>query len=77
MDVVKAAKAAPGSTPVIVVSRVVDIPLYLDVLESGAYDFIVPPLTSAELAPMIRAEILREPGDNGGAPYEASWGRRV
>jgi DNA-binding NtrC family response regulator len=60
-DVLKAASAVPGSIPVIVVSRVIDIPLYLDVLESGAYDFIVPPLASADLAHIVGGALLKEP----------------
>jgi two-component system OmpR family response regulator len=41
--------------PVIIVSRLVDIDLYLTVLESGAADFIVPPFQAAELAHVMRS----------------------
>lgn len=44
--------------PVIVVSRLVDIPLYLDVLESGAADFIVPPFREADLAYVVEGALL-------------------
>ena len=55
-NVLKGASAVPASIPVIVVSRVIDIPLYLDVLESGAYDFIVPPLASGHRLDMYTRE---------------------
>jgi DNA-binding NtrC family response regulator len=41
-DVLRTSRSFQSGPPVIVVSRVVDIPLYLDALESGAYDFVVP-----------------------------------
>jgi len=68
-DVLKAARAAPTGAPVIVVSGLVDMKLYLDVLERGAYDFVVPPLTSAELAHIIRAAILKGSNHSRGKPY--------
>ena len=58
-DVLKAACAVPPRPPVIVVSRLVDIQLYVDVLESGAYDFVVPPLNSAGLVHIVRGAILK------------------
>jgi DNA-binding NtrC family response regulator len=42
---------------VIVVSRQVDIPLYLDVLESGASDFIVPPFRDADVAQVVKGAL--------------------
>ena len=48
--------------PVIVVSRLVDIDLYLRTLESGASDFIVPPLSPAELAHVVKTTIGRSSG---------------
>jgi len=44
--------------PVIVASRVVDMNLYLDVLESGAADFIVPPFAERDLAYVMQGAIL-------------------
>ncbi len=49
LDVLVAAKAAPSRIPLIVVSRLDDIRLYLDVLEKGAHDFVAPPITAGEL----------------------------
>lgn len=56
-DVLRAANVAPARTPVIVVSRLLDIRLYLDVLDSGAHDFVVPPFSSSDLAYIIRTAI--------------------
>src|SRR5271166_4759514 len=54
--------ASLGAVPVIVVSRLVDIDLYLRTLESGASDFIVPPLSPAELAHVVKTAIERSFG---------------
>jgi DNA-binding NtrC family response regulator len=56
-DILRAANAAPAKTPVIVASRLLDIKLYLDVLDSGAHDFVVPPFSSSDLAYIIRTAI--------------------
>ena len=53
IDVLKAASAAPVCVPVIVISSLLDIRLYLDVLESGAHDFIVPPINSGDMKHII------------------------
>jgi DNA-binding NtrC family response regulator len=58
-DVLKAANAAPGNVPVIVVSRVVEMTLYLDVVETGAHDFVVPPVSFSDLAYIIRTAVLK------------------
>jgi DNA-binding NtrC family response regulator len=49
--------------PVVVVSRLVDIDLYLNVLESGAADFISPPVSSDDLAYVIKTSIGRNSGN--------------
>jgi DNA-binding NtrC family response regulator len=46
--------AARHWVPVIVVSRLVDFDLYLQSLERGAFDFIVPPFLSADLAHIVK-----------------------
>ncbi len=46
--------------PVIVVSRFVDLPVYLDVLESGAADFIVPPFRETDVAWVVESALLRD-----------------
>lgn len=62
-DVLNAVKATPRPVPVIVVSRDVDIKLYLDALESGAHDFVVPPCSSSDLAHIIRGAIASSSHD--------------
>jgi len=46
--------AARHRVPVIVVSRLVDHDLYIQSLELGAFDFVVPPFVSADLAHIVR-----------------------
>ena len=58
-DVLTAARVPPTTVPVIVVSRFVDIKLYCHVMESGAHDFVVPPLTPADLDYIVRGAILK------------------
>jgi DNA-binding NtrC family response regulator len=58
-DVLKVACAAPITTPVIVVSRFVDIRLYFDVLENSAHDFAVPPFAPADLTYIVRGTVLK------------------
>jgi FixJ family two-component response regulator len=57
-DVEALAKQARPVAPVIVVSRFVDVPLYLDVLEHGASDFIVPPFIESDLVHVITGILL-------------------
>ena len=59
-DILRATNASPARTAVIVVSRLLDTRLYLDVLESGAHDFVVPPVSPSELACIIRAAIRND-----------------
>lgn len=64
------------AVPVIVVSRFVDLPLYLDVLESGAADFIVPPFREADLTQVIHGALLRRGAWLLSAPPRATAGIR-
>jgi DNA-binding NtrC family response regulator len=56
-DVVKLALEAFKPVKVIVVSRLVDIKLYVDTMVGGAFDFIVPPLTGDELAHVLACAV--------------------
>ena len=56
-DVVKLALEALKPVKVIVVSRLVDIKLYVDTIFGGAFDFIVPPMTSDELAHVLACAV--------------------
>jgi DNA-binding NtrC family response regulator len=49
-DVIRLVKRAAKGTPVIVMSRVVSMKLYLDTQDAGAADFIVPPMAPRDLA---------------------------
>jgi len=46
--------AARHKVPVIVVSRLVDHELYIQSLERGAFDFVVPPFVREDLAHIVR-----------------------
>jgi FixJ family two-component response regulator len=50
---VNLAARAPAPVNVIVVSEVVDIALYLEVIQLGAFDFIVPPMSSPDFAHVV------------------------
>lgn len=44
--------------PIIVVSRFVDLSFYLEVLERGASDYMVPPFREADVAYVVRGALL-------------------
>lgn len=48
-EVLQIAREAPVPVRVIAVSRIVDVRLYLDTLDAGAFDFVVPPFTTPDL----------------------------
>lgn len=52
-----ASKRVHSSAEVIVVSGVLDRHLYLDAMEGGAFDFIVPPFHPEDLALVVRSAI--------------------
>jgi DNA-binding NtrC family response regulator len=47
-------RQAPTPVNVIVVSSLVDITLYLETLDQGAFDFITPPFEGREIAHILR-----------------------
>jgi FixJ family two-component response regulator len=51
------ATRAPAPVNVIVVSEVVDIAFYLEAIQVGAFDFIVPPLSGAEFAHLVGSAV--------------------
>ena len=53
-DIVKLAVKAQKAVNVIVVARLADVRFYLETIVSGAFDFIVPPLTGFELGHVVR-----------------------
>ena len=56
-DVVKLALEALKPVKVMVVSRLVDIRLYVDTMVGGAFDFIVPPMTGDELTHVLACAV--------------------
>jgi DNA-binding NtrC family response regulator len=59
-DVVALAQQSKSYLPVIVVSRMVDVGLYLDALGRGAFDFVTPPFLTSDLAHIVRSAIYKE-----------------
>lgn len=53
-DVVGLAEKASVPVDVIVVARLVDVRLYIEVIESGAFDFMIPPFAACDVAHVIR-----------------------
>jgi DNA-binding NtrC family response regulator len=53
-DLLALAAQAPVAVNVIVVAPFVDVPFYIQAIERGAYDFIVPPLEGQELEHVVR-----------------------
>jgi DNA-binding NtrC family response regulator len=51
--IVNLAARAPAPVNVIVVSEVVDIALYLEVIQRGAFDFVVPPMSLPDFAHVV------------------------
>src|SRR5574340_314780 len=54
-DVLGLAQRSKSYLPVIVVSRMVDMGLYLDSLGKGAFDFVTPPFLTSDLAHIVRS----------------------
>lgn len=49
-DIIEMVRRSAKDTPVVVMSRVVSMKLYLDTQDAGAADFIVPPIAPRDLA---------------------------
>jgi DNA-binding NtrC family response regulator len=56
-DVVLLAAQAPAPVNVIVVSEVVDIPFYLEAIQRGAFDFIVPPMSLPDFTYVVGSAV--------------------
>lgn len=59
-DVQRLAQQSNSYAPVIVVSQLVDVGLYLDALGRGAFDFVTPPFLASDLAHIVRSAIYKE-----------------
>ncbi len=58
-DIVARAANAPAAPSVIVVARVVDLHLYAEALEAGAFDYIVPPFDGPGFEHVVRCALGR------------------
>ncbi|MFZ0960977.1 MAG: response regulator [Terriglobia bacterium] len=56
-DIVKQALLARKAVKVIVVSRLMDVSLYMETMDGGAFDFIVPPLSPGELTRVVKSAV--------------------
>jgi len=61
-EVLNLANHAPRPVPVIVVSRTVNIDLYINALEKGAADFIVPPFYRQDIDHVLCCAARKGPG---------------
>ncbi|HEV2383309.1 MAG TPA: response regulator [Terriglobia bacterium] len=57
-EIVALASQARSPVPVIVVSNAVDLSLYLDALEGGATEFIVPPFRDADINYVLQGAMM-------------------
>ena len=53
-DILAAAEKAAKPVNVIVVARVVDTRVYVEAIETGAFDFLAPPFVATDLAHVVR-----------------------
>ena len=53
-DALRLASQANLPVDLIIVSELVDVPLYIAAMESGAFDFMVPPFAEADVAYVVR-----------------------
>jgi DNA-binding NtrC family response regulator len=58
-DAIRLVRKTSKDTPVIVMSRVVSMQLYLDTQDGGAADFIVPPMAPRDLAYTLSSAVHR------------------
>jgi DNA-binding NtrC family response regulator len=56
-DAIRIAQKSAEPVNVIVVSRVVDVRLYVEAVHAGAFDFISPPFEPTELAHVVRCAV--------------------
>jgi DNA-binding NtrC family response regulator len=65
-DVAGLAAKAPSAVNVIVVARWVDMRLYVEVIENGAFDFLAPPFVPLDLAHVVRCAVENAVGRRHG-----------
>jgi len=68
-DVLAVAGEASQPVNVIVVSRVVDTRLYVETIETGAFDFLTPPFVDTDIAHVVRGAIYNVVARRAARPY--------
>jgi DNA-binding NtrC family response regulator len=70
-DVLRMARKEHPSAEVVVVSRLPDTRLYMDVMERGGFDFMAPPFSKTEVAHVVENATV-EASKRWGAPFRAA-----
>jgi len=70
-DVIRILAELPDPPCLIVVSPSIDIPAYLDALESGACDFITPPFVACDVAYLIKCKLRNVRAQRAALPRAA------
>jgi DNA-binding NtrC family response regulator len=70
-DVLRMARKEHPQAEVVVVSRFPDTKLYLDVMERGGFDFMVPPFSRTEVAHVVESATV-DTAKRWGAPFRAA-----
>lgn len=76
-DVHTAASRTSDPMPVIVVSPVVDINEYIDTMESGASDYVVPPFLGTDIAHVLMAAVGKTQTRSGWRPLSQRTASRA
>jgi DNA-binding NtrC family response regulator len=71
VDVLKMARNENTAAEVVVVSRLADTKLYMDVMQGGGFDFIAAPFSQAELAHVLQSATV-DASKRWGAPLRAA-----
>ena len=59
-DVLMLTQNERAGTPLILVSRTVDVRLYLDALGMGVFDYVSPPFLTSDFAHIVRVAVYRD-----------------
>jgi DNA-binding NtrC family response regulator len=70
-DVLRMARNEKTAAEVVVVSRLPNTKLYIDVMDAGGFDFIAPPFSQAEIAHVVQAATV-EASKRWAAPLRAA-----
>jgi DNA-binding NtrC family response regulator len=70
-DILAQAEKAAQPVNVIVVSRLVDTRFYVEVIETGAFDFLAPPFVATDVAFVVRSALDNVVARRASRPYTA------